>query len=112
MLSRVSVLATALAFFVSPSFAAPPGSFTLSNQTPVCDTNVPVGPAVQLNWTVSSGATSYQVYKNGSAGATTPGTSFYNNVGLTAGQTYSYFIRASNANGTTDSNTISVSIPA
>jgi uncharacterized protein (TIGR03437 family) len=99
------------------SFTTPPGTvpgnLTLSNQTPVCDQTLPAGPAVQLNWTASSGATSYQVYRNGSPiGSSTTGTAFYNNVGLTAGSTYSYFVGASNANGTTDSNTIPVSIPA
>ncbi|MGQ0621594.1 MAG: Calx-beta domain-containing protein, partial [Panacagrimonas sp.] len=37
---------------------------------------------------------------------------FYNDLGLTAGQSYSYVIQATNASGTTNSNTISVSIPA
>ena len=90
-----------------------PGAFTLSNQAPVCDQTPPVGPAVQLNWTASSGATSYQVYRNGSAvGAPTTGTSFYNNLGLVAGQVYTYFIRASSASWTTDSNAITVTVPA
>ena len=40
------------------------------------------------------------------------GTTFYNSTGLTAGQSYSYFVRARNSAGTTDSNTISVSIPS
>src|SRR5947209_8136616 len=96
-----------------PLYAALPGGFSLSNNAPVCDTTPPAGPAVQLHWTSSSGASSYDVYRNGSlisSGIT--GTAFYNSAGLTAGQSYSYFIRARNSSGSTDSNTINVSIPA
>jgi len=52
-----------------------PGAFTLSNQAPVCDTTPPAGPAVRLNWTASSGVSSYQPYRNSSAmGSPTTGT--------------------------------------
>src|SRR5581483_9109679 len=78
-------------------------------QTPVWDTTSPAGPAVQLSWTSSGGATSYQVYRNGSAvGSSLSGTSFYNSTGLTSGQTYSYYVIATGSGGTTQSNTISV----
>ena len=97
-------------YFQTPS--PPPGSFTLSNQAPVCDTNQPVGPAVRLNWTAASGATTYEVYRNGSQIASgVTGTTFYNSTGLTAGQSYSYFVRARNSAGATDSGAINVSIP-
>ena len=90
-----------------------PGSFSLTNQVPVCDTNPPVGPAVRLNWTSASGATSYEIYRNSTQIASgVTGTTFYNSTGLTAGQSYSYSVRARNSAGTTDSNTISVSIPS
>jgi len=87
-----------------------PGSFTLTNLAPVCNVG---SPAVQLNWTASTGVATYDVYRNGSlyfSGLT--GTSFNNTAGLTAGQSYTYFIRARNSTGNTDSNTISVSIPS
>src|SRR5581483_3663494 len=78
-------------------------------QTPVWDTTSPAGPTVQLSWTTSSGATSYQVYRNGSAvGGSLSGTSFYNSTGLTSGQTYSYYVIATGAGGTKQSNTINV----
>src|SRR6185369_15871624 len=87
-----------------------PGSFTLSNDAPVCDTG---SPAVRLNWTASSGATSYDLYRNGSLYfSALTGTTFYNSANLTAGQTFTYFVRARNSTGTSDSNTISVSIPS
>src|ERR1019366_1444702 len=92
--------------------ATAPGSFTLSNLAPVCDQTPPAGPAVTLNWTQSAGATSYDLYRNGAlytSGLT--GLTFYNNVGLVAGQSYTYFVRARDYSGATDSQTITVSIP-
>lgn len=89
----------------------PPGAFTLSNTSPVWDSSIP-GPEVQLNWTASTDAGGYSVYRNGviySAGIS--GTSFLNSANLSPGATYTYFIRASNAAGTTDSNTITVTMP-
>lgn len=92
---------------------AVPGSFSLSNSAPYCDTNAPAGPAVAFSWSGSANATSYQLIRNSqTVGGATSGTSFVNNVGLVAGGNYSYFVRASNANGTRDSNSVSVSIPA
>jgi len=91
------------------STAATPGSFTLSNESPVWDTASPPGPAVRLNWTSSSGATSYAVYRNGSllsSGIT--GTTFRNETGLSSGQSYTYYVIATNSSGTRQSNTITV----
>lgn len=89
-----------------------PGSLTLSNETPVWDTTNPAGPAVRLNWSASTGATSYEVLRNGSKIYPTSGTftgqTFYNSVGLVSGQSYTYQIIARNAAGTTGSNSISV----
>ncbi len=101
-------------FIPSDICVSPPGSFTLSNDPPVCDTNSPgPSPAVRLNWTTSSNATSYDVYRNGSfyTGGHT-GNTFYNSENVVAGQTYTYFIRARNSSGSTDSNEITVIIPS
>ncbi|MCE9618882.1 MAG: hypothetical protein K8R92_03120 [Planctomycetes bacterium] len=99
-------------FILTSAFAAPPGSFTLSNEAPICDTTPPANPAIRLNWTQSNGATTYAVYRNGSLYASSiTGLTFYNNANLTAGQTYTYKVRATNASGSTDSNTISVDVP-
>jgi hypothetical protein len=101
---------TTLLYFQTPATA--PGSFTLSNESPICDITPPVAPALRLNWTSSSGAASYDLYRNGSLYSTgLVGTTFYNNANLTAGQTYTYFVRARNSSGTTDSNQISISVP-
>src|SRR5688500_8925725 len=90
---------------------ASPGTFTLSNDAPLCDTNPPAGPAVRLNLTASAGVSTYDLYRNGGllpsgVGVNLTGTTFYNSAGLTAGQSYTYFIRAKNSSGTRDSNTI------
>ena len=101
------------AFAASPITAlAAPGAFTISNQAPVWDTAPPAGPAVVLNWTASSGVTSYEVYRNATKIYPTSGTfigrTFRNESGLTSGQTYSYYILAKNSAGNTQSNTITV----
>jgi cellulose 1,4-beta-cellobiosidase len=62
---------------------------------------------VVLNWTASSGATSYNVYRGTAAGgesasaiATGVGTTSYTDPGLTNGTTYYYEVAAVNASGT------------
>jgi len=93
---------------------SPPAAFTLSNDSPVCDTSPPgPSPAVQLNWNASAGATSYRLYRDGGLYASgITGLAFYNSANLVAGQTYTYFVQAVNSGGTRDSNTIEVSIPS
>ncbi len=89
----------------------PPGAFTLSNDPPVWDASIP-GPKVQLNWTPSTDVGNYSLYRNGSVYvAGIAGTSYLNSANLIGGATYTYFVRASNADGTTDSNTVSVTMP-
>jgi hypothetical protein len=84
----------------------PPGSFVLSTQ-------VNVGPSVRLTWTASQDAGGYTVYRNGNilpggGGVTSPYTDAAN---LVPGTTYIYSVRASNADGTTYSNAVEVTIP-
>jgi chitinase len=84
-----------------------PGSFTLSASG---TTNT----GTTLAWTVPSEGTSctltgYEVYQGGTAtAAVAAGTTTYTASGLTAGTTYSFDIAATNSNGVTDSNTLSV----
>ncbi|HVT17502.1 MAG TPA: CARDB domain-containing protein [Thermoanaerobaculia bacterium] len=90
-----------------------PGNFTLSAK-PYCNTSPPPSPAVKLTWSASSNVSNYQVYRNGSpvGGAiSSPQQSFDNNGGVLAGQTYSYFILATNPYGTQESNTLQVLVP-
>ena len=90
-----------------------PGNFILSNEAPICDTNYPEGPAIRLNWNSANGATSYHVYRNGNYYiGTATDTTFYNNANVTAGQTYTYYIQARNASGSTNSNTVTVYVPS
>jgi len=81
-----------------------PGSFTL-NATPECDGTT---SQIKLNWANSSGASSYDVYRNNIlyySGLT--GTQFINSGNITVGTTYSYYIVAKNSCGSTASNTVS-----
>ncbi|MFC1776445.1 hypothetical protein ACFL3I_03780 [Pseudomonadota bacterium] len=90
----------------------PPGTFSLSNDPPFWDNRPPAGPAVQLRWTHSSKAANYEVYRNGiliyPLSSTFTERSFRNELGLIAGQTYSYTVLAYNSSGSTQSNTILV----
>jgi N-acetyl-anhydromuramyl-L-alanine amidase AmpD len=67
-----------------------------------------------LNWTTASGATSYDIYRNGSVYLTGVAGNTFENVGanVTAGTTYSYFVRARNANGFSDSGSLSATAPS
>ena len=54
---------------------------------------------VSLSWTASSGATGYDVLRNGTQVGTATSTS-YTDTGLTAGTTYTYTVEATNTAGT------------
>ncbi|MFH1582872.1 MAG: hypothetical protein ABIB72_00945, partial [Candidatus Falkowbacteria bacterium] len=98
-----------------PPQATLPGAFTLTAQNPVCDSNLPVSPAIRLNWTVAAGATSnYTVYRNGSIynNVLVTDLTFYNSTNVIAGQSYSYYVQAKNVAGYINSNTVAVAIPA
>ena len=82
----------------------PPGAFTLNAASTSCSG---VSSQVQLTWTASTGATSYDVYRTpGGAPYATGVNSGWTDTSVTPGTSYTYFIRAKNAGGTTDSNTI------
>ena len=71
-----------------------PGSFTL-NATPECNGNI---SQIRLNWANSSGASSYDVYRNGTLYySDLTGTLFTNSGNITVGTTYSYYIVAKNS---------------
>lgn len=79
-----------------------PGSFSLT-LTPECSGTT---PQMRLNWTASTGATSYDIYRNGSLYASDiTGTQFLNTYLITPGTSYSYYVKAKNsAGGTNNSN--------
>jgi chitinase len=94
-----------------PSCASAPGSLTVS-------ASGTTSTSTTLSWTVpSEGAnctlTGYEVYQGGVAkAAVAAGTTSYAVTGLTASTAYSFYIAATNAKGTTDSNTLSVTTSA
>lgn len=87
VLATVMLLPALLALQVTPSstaFAgtlAAPSAPTLQSVTPACDGTT---SGIQLQWSSSSGATSYEIYRNYSLIYTTAtaGTTFWNVSGL------------------------------
>src|SRR4051794_33713536 len=91
-----------------------PGAFTVAGNG-FCYNAPPKRPAVHLSWPASSNATSYDVYRNGGFFDSVPvggGIAFDDiSPGFTPGQTIPYYVIAKNAAGTTQSNTVDVTIP-
>jgi N-acetylmuramoyl-L-alanine amidase len=76
---------------------ATPGSFTLS-ATATCSGSQ---SAMNITWTTSSNATSYDLYRNGNLYAQDlTGNSFLNTYLINAGSAYNFSMVAKNANGT------------
>ena len=74
-----------------------PGTFT-ATATPTCSGTT---SAINVTWTASVNATSYDIYRNGNLYASdVTGTSFLNTYLVTAGTTYTYYVKAKNAAGT------------
>ena len=98
--------------------SAPPSVCTARPSAPTltgnasCDASTsPHRAAVNLSWSASSGATSYQVVRGGEVIQSTTATSF-TDFTVAAGGSYQYVIRAINSGGMTDSNQISISVAA
>ena len=69
-------------------------------------------PGVFLSWTGGAGATGYYFYRDGSGRSLGAQTSYWD-YGLTAGQTYRYYVVAVNSAGTSSpSATVSYTVPA
>lgn len=102
---------TASASAPASTCPAPPPAPVL-NGNAACDSSTsPKRPIVNLSWTASAGATSYDVVRNGDGIDNTPNTST-TDVGVDAGTTYIYFIRANNAGGSSESNHITIDVAA
>ncbi len=92
----------------APSCAAVPGVPVLT-LTPECSGTT---SQIRLNWTSTSGATSYDVYRNFAVYTTgLTGTQFINTA-VTPGTTYSYSVLARNSSGSTGSATQSATAPS
>ena len=90
------------------------------NSKPTAPGNVSATPlsssSIRVNWTDSSGETSYSFYRwNGSAwvniGSGAQGTTSFTQGGLTPGSTYYYLVCANNGAGQTCANWVSVTTP-
>ena len=87
-----------------------PGNFNLSANA-YCNMVQPVGPAIVLEWNTANGATSYDIYRNGSLyKSSVTGKSFDNNSNVIAGQTYTYYLKATNTSGWSESNTATINV--
>ncbi len=75
----------------------PPGAFSAS-ASPFCTNGT---PGARVNWTASSGATSYVVNRNGApvSGTLPSGATSYDDTAAPAGQSSSYVVVASNSAG-------------
>jgi len=87
---------------------APPSAPTLSGNAS-CSNGSPRRPVVTLNWTASSGATSYAIIRNSEVIATTSSTSA-SDFTVATGTTYTYVVRAINSGGSADSNQVSIGV--
>jgi hypothetical protein len=97
------------------SYKQVPSNFDIWNDAPYCDEKNPRGPAVRIHWGVSTGRTGYTVYRNGSIyeNVLVSDQTFLNNLNVSAGSTYEYFVRARNSSGDiTDTERLEVTIPA
>ncbi|MBB3111197.1 chitin-binding protein [Paenibacillus phyllosphaerae] len=90
---------TANAFYnvIDVNFGGGTTNPTLSAPTGLAASGI-TNTSATISWNAVSGATGYQVYRNGSLVGTATTTSFTNS-GLTAGSTYSYTIVATNSSG-------------
>jgi hypothetical protein len=87
-----------------------PSSPVLSENTFCNDTS----PVNRLSWTAAADAANYTVFRDlAPLSATLPATTVaYDDALVAAGQTHSYFVRASNSGGSSDSNSINIALPA
>lgn len=86
-----------------------PGSFTLT-ATPTCSGS---SSAINLTWTASVNATSYDIYRNGNLYASdVTGTSFLNTYLINVGTSYSYYVKAKNSVGTVNNANGTISVTA
>lgn len=91
------------------AITCPPGSFTLT-VTPTCSGTT---SAINLSWTTATNATSYDIYRNGNLYASdVTVTTFLNTYLITAGTTYTYYVKAKNSAGTINNSNGTTSVTA
>jgi hypothetical protein len=100
-------------FLTGPGSGTPPAPSAPLTATATLSAE---GPAVQLAWGASSGAASYEIYRNGAkiGSVNAPSTTYYDGNGLNYSTSYSYYIKPLSSTGTAGpaSNTVTVTTPA
>lgn len=87
----------------------PPGNFTLT-ATPSCGGTA---STINLSWTTSANATSYDIYRNGNLYASNLTTTTFSNTYLiSGGSSYTYYIKAKNSEGSVTNSNGTLSITA
>ncbi|MEA2328644.1 MAG: hypothetical protein QOE68_3603, partial [Thermoanaerobaculia bacterium] len=94
--------------FISGSVCQPPPAAPVLDGSAACDTTGPRA-IVNLAWSGSPTATSFQVFRNNAPIATTSGTA-YTDTTVNPGGSYTYKVTATNSGGSTDSNTKSINV--
>ncbi|HXH37480.1 MAG TPA: CARDB domain-containing protein, partial [Thermoanaerobaculia bacterium] len=108
-LKTIVVLAVLTVVVVAVPAGAAPGPFQLTG-APSCPFFTPV---ILFHWTASSGATSYELFRDDGQHTIVTATSPYDTNVIVGGPPHTYFIRASDGGlVTTDSNIVTVSPPA
>jgi fibronectin type 3 domain-containing protein len=87
-----------------PTAICPPATPTAS-ATPTCVAGPPTAPAIRVTWTSAAFAASYVVNRGGTpiSGSLSADTTSFDDANVTAGQTYSYTVTASNTSGSATS---------
>lgn len=107
--NNIGTLANSNGTVSATAIMCAPGSFTLT-ATPTCSGT---SSAINLTWTASTNATSYDIYRNGNLYASDiTGTSFLNTYLITAGSTYTYYVKAKNSAGTFNNSNGTLSLTA
>ncbi len=107
--NNIGTLANSNGTVSATAIVCAPGSFT-ATATPTCSGTT---SAINLTWTTSTNATSYDIYRNGNLYASDiTGTSFLNTYLITAGNTYTYYVKAKNSAGTLNNSNGTLSVTA
>lgn len=107
--NNIGTLANSNGTLSTTATSCPPGTFTVT-ATPTCSGST---SAINLTWTAATNATSYDIYRNGNLYASDiSGTTFLNTYLITAGTTYTYYVKAKNGNGTINNSNGTLSVVA
>lgn len=107
--NNIGTLANSNGTLSATAIMCAPGAFT-ATATATCSGTT---SAINLTWTASTNATSYDIYRNGNLYASDiTGTSFLNTYLITAGTTYTYYVKAKNTAGTLNNSNGTLSVTA